>query len=102
MCNCADIVGLEALEDLPTRAYYTHEAIEAADKEAIRSGADAGNLVALEEELCLFVAGLYLRDVEEVEGFPLTRYIPVSLLLLAALPWPEATYRCRHGIDRNQ
>lgn len=71
----ADIlVCLEAADDPPAGAHDAHMAVRAAEKEAVGAGADAGDLVAVEEGARLVVFGeLDLADIEEVEGFPLRR-----------------------------
>lgn len=71
----ADIlVCLEAADDPPAGAHDAHMAVRAAEEEAVGAGADAGDLVAVEEGARLVVVGeLNLADIEEVEGFPLRR-----------------------------
>lgn len=71
----ADIlVCLEAADDPPAGAHDAHMAVRAAEEEAVGAGADAGDLVAVEEGARLVVFGeLDLADIEEVEGFPLRR-----------------------------
>lgn len=71
----ADIlVCLEAADDPPAGADDAHMAVRAAEEEAVGAGADAGDLVAVEEGARLVVVGeLDLADIEEVEGFPLRR-----------------------------
>lgn len=66
------LVRLEAADDPPAWAHDAHMAVGAAEEEAVGAGADAGDLVAVEEGARLVVVGeLDLADVEEVEGFPL-------------------------------
>lgn len=66
------LVRLEAADDPPAGPHDAHMAVGAAEEEAVGAGADAGDLVAVEEGARLVVVGeLDLADVEEVEGFPL-------------------------------
>lgn len=85
----ADIlVCLEAADDPPAGAHDAHMAVRAAEEEAVGAGADAGDLVAVEEGARLVVVGeLDLDDIEEVEGFPLRRRARVSV-------FPDCTSLC--------
>ena len=66
------LVRLAAADDPPAGPHDAHMAVGAAEEEAVGAGADAGDLVAVEEGARLVVVGeLDLADVEEVEGFPL-------------------------------
>lgn len=66
------LVRLEAADDPPAGAHDADMAVRTAEEEAVGAGADAGDLVAVEEGARLVVVGeLDLADVEEVEGFPL-------------------------------
>ena len=64
---------LEAPNHLPALSNDAYVAIITAKEEAVGSGADAGDLVALEEAARLVVGGVGLGDLEEVEGLPLSR-----------------------------
>jgi hypothetical protein len=65
------VMGLETPDNLPARADDADVAIVGAQKEAVGTRAHGRDLVALEEELRLVVGELNLRDIEEVESFPL-------------------------------
>lgn len=71
MGDAAGLVSLEAPQDLPARADDAYVTVIATEEQAIGAGADAGDLVVLEEGACLVVAELDLADLEEVECFPL-------------------------------
>jgi hypothetical protein len=71
MCNGPRLVCLEGSHDLEGRRKDADDAIVAAEEEAFGAGADAADLVALEEGLALIVWGIDLADLEEIECFPL-------------------------------
>lgn len=96
------VVSLEAADDAPAGADDAHVAVGAAEEEAIGAGADAGDLVAVEEGARLVVVGeLDLADIEEVEGFPLRRRGAGSASWLQQwCPGPDGvnTYREGHAV----
>jgi len=71
VCDRPRLVCLEGTHDLEGWGKNADNAIEAAEKEAFRAGADAADLVALKERLALIVRGVDLADLEEIECFPL-------------------------------
>lgn len=61
-------MGLEATHDLPARTNNAHVPIGAAEEEAVGAGANACDLVALEEGAGFVVVGEFdLADIEEVK-----------------------------------
>jgi len=69
--NGAAIVGLKGAHNLPASADDAHVAVIAAEEEAIGAGADARDVVALEEAARVVVGEAHGADVEEIEGLPL-------------------------------
>ena len=79
MCDRAGIVCLKSPHDFKGRGEDPDNAIIAAEEEAVGSGADTADLVALEEGSALLVWGIDLADLEEIERFPLYMYMPGQL-----------------------
>lgn len=67
-------IRLEAPDDLPAAPNNVDVAIVGAEEEAIRTGADAGDGIALEEGACLVVGDLDLGSIEEVKRPPRQRH----------------------------
>lgn len=71
MRNRASIMRLELANHLPTLPNNANPSIVRSEEETIRTGADAGNLVAFKELLGLFFEEGDLGDFEEVKRLPL-------------------------------
>jgi hypothetical protein len=76
VCDRAGIVCLKCAHDFKGRGEDPDNAIVAAQKETVGSGAYAADLVAFKEGSTLIVWGVDLADLEEIERFPLYMYVP--------------------------
>ena len=74
MGNGPRLVCLEAPDYLPAEPNYVNVAIVGAEEEAIGAGADAGDVIALEEGAGLVVGDLDLGGIKEVKRPPRQRH----------------------------
>lgn len=73
MRHLAGVVGLESVDQLPVLAENANKAIARPQEYVVRPGANARDVIVLEEVGGLAVRERHLGDVEEVKRLPLCR-----------------------------
>ena len=74
------LIRREAPHDLPARSHDAHKPVIAAEEQTVGTGADAGNVVTLEDCARIVVGDLDLCCFEEVKGPPLLPIHPRRLV----------------------